>query len=124
MILSVRRRFRVDTAFLRQLSQYPPRPRGGGGGGGGGAGNGRGRRRLARGPRDRGPGSYAVIRRAQAPLPRQRAVSRGGGMFSRRSNGDVKKSTQKVLDPKKDVLTRLKHLRALLGHTLWWSGTV
>lgn len=36
-------------------------------------------------------------------------------MFSRRSHGDVKKSTQKVLDPKKDVLTRLKHLRALLG---------
>ncbi|XP_045632238.1 ral GTPase-activating protein subunit alpha-2-like isoform X2 [Ursus americanus] len=33
-------------------------------------------------------------------------------MFSRRSHGDVK-STQKVLDPKKDVLTRLKHLRAL-----------
>ncbi|XP_007953568.1 ral GTPase-activating protein subunit alpha-2-like, partial [Orycteropus afer afer] len=36
-------------------------------------------------------------------------------MFSRRSHGDVKKSIQKVLDPKKDVLTRLKHLRALLG---------
>ncbi|MBN3271666.1 RGPA2 protein, partial [Polyodon spathula] len=35
-------------------------------------------------------------------------------MFSRKSHGDVKKSTQKVLDPKKDVLTRLKHLRALL----------
>ncbi|KAF6089135.1 Ral GTPase activating protein catalytic subunit alpha 2 [Phyllostomus discolor] len=38
-------------------------------------------------------------------------------MFSRRSHGDVKKSTQKVLDPKKDVLTRLKHLRALLENT-------
>ncbi|KAM4830349.1 ral GTPase-activating protein subunit alpha-2 isoform X3 [Urocitellus parryii] len=37
-------------------------------------------------------------------------------MFSRRSYGDVKKSTQKVLDPKKDVLTRLKHLRALLDN--------
>ncbi|XP_041105406.1 ral GTPase-activating protein subunit alpha-2-like isoform X4 [Polyodon spathula] len=36
------------------------------------------------------------------------------GMFSRKSYGDVKKSTQKVLDPKKDVLTRLKHLRSLL----------
>ncbi|KAJ8392987.1 hypothetical protein AAFF_G00068910, partial [Aldrovandia affinis] len=36
------------------------------------------------------------------------------GMFSRRGHGDVKKSTQKVLDPKKDVLTRLKHLRSLL----------
>ncbi|XP_055494962.1 ral GTPase-activating protein subunit alpha-2 isoform X3 [Leucoraja erinacea] len=35
-------------------------------------------------------------------------------MFSRKPHGDVKKSTQKVLDPKKDVLTRLKHLRALL----------
>ncbi|MBN3301758.1 RGPA2 protein, partial [Amia calva] len=35
-------------------------------------------------------------------------------MFSRRSHGDVKKSSQKVLDPKKDVLTRLKHLRSLL----------
>ncbi|XP_057168808.1 ral GTPase-activating protein subunit alpha-1-like [Ursus arctos] len=37
-------------------------------------------------------------------------------MFSRRSHGDVKKSPQKVLDPKKDVLTRLKHLRAPLGN--------
>ncbi|KAM4541996.1 ral GTPase-activating protein subunit alpha-2 isoform 2-T2 [Odontesthes bonariensis] len=35
-------------------------------------------------------------------------------MFTRRGHGDVKKSTQKVLDPKKDVLTRLKHLRALI----------
>ncbi|XP_070698012.1 ral GTPase-activating protein subunit alpha-2 isoform X2 [Pempheris klunzingeri] len=35
-------------------------------------------------------------------------------MFTRRVHGDVKKSTQKVLDPKKDVLTRLKHLRSLL----------
>ncbi|XP_069090445.1 ral GTPase-activating protein subunit alpha-2 isoform X2 [Pleurodeles waltl] len=35
-------------------------------------------------------------------------------MFSRRNHGDLKKSTQKVLDPKKDVLTRLKHLRAVL----------
>ncbi|KAJ0008846.1 hypothetical protein NQD34_016261 [Periophthalmus magnuspinnatus] len=35
-------------------------------------------------------------------------------MFTRRGHGDVKKSTQKVLDPRKDVMTRLKHLRALL----------
>ncbi|XP_067389000.1 ral GTPase-activating protein subunit alpha-2 isoform X4 [Emydura macquarii macquarii] len=35
-------------------------------------------------------------------------------MFSRKSHADVKKSTQKALDPKKDVLTRLKHLKALL----------
>lgn len=40
------------------------------------------------------------------------------GMFSRRGHGDVKKSTQKVLDPKKDVLTRLKHLRSLLGEQM------
>uniref|UniRef100_A0A673ITA2 Ral GTPase-activating protein subunit alpha-1-like n=1 Tax=Sinocyclocheilus rhinocerous TaxID=307959 RepID=A0A673ITA2_9TELE len=32
-------------------------------------------------------------------------------MFSKKPHGDVRKSTQKVLDPKKDVLTRLKHLR-------------
>ncbi|XP_062864110.1 ral GTPase-activating protein subunit alpha-2 [Trichomycterus rosablanca] len=38
-------------------------------------------------------------------------------MFTRRGYGDVKKSTQKVLDPKKDVLTRLKHLRSLLDNT-------
>ena len=41
-------------------------------------------------------------------------------MFTRRGHGDIKKSTQKVLDPKKDVLTRLKHLRSLLGE---WNVT-
>ncbi|XP_071971628.1 ral GTPase-activating protein subunit alpha-1 isoform X5 [Engystomops pustulosus] len=35
-------------------------------------------------------------------------------MFSKKTHGDVKKSTQKVLDPKKDVLTRLKHLRVVI----------
>ncbi|XP_066479079.1 ral GTPase-activating protein subunit alpha-2 isoform X1 [Tiliqua scincoides] len=35
-------------------------------------------------------------------------------MFSRRGHADVKKSAQKALDPRKDVLTRLKHLRALV----------
>ncbi|XP_044127388.1 ral GTPase-activating protein subunit alpha-1 isoform X4 [Bufo gargarizans] len=35
-------------------------------------------------------------------------------MFSKKTHGDVKKSTQKVLDPKKDVLTRLKHLRIMI----------
>ncbi|RMC08055.1 hypothetical protein DUI87_15528 [Hirundo rustica rustica] len=35
-------------------------------------------------------------------------------MFSRKSHADVRKSTQKALDPKRDVLTRLRHLRALL----------
>ncbi|KAM4040885.1 ral GTPase-activating protein subunit alpha-2 isoform 1-T1 [Anomaloglossus baeobatrachus] len=40
-------------------------------------------------------------------------------MFSRKSHGDLKKSTQKVLDPKKDVPTRLKHLRAVLDIQEW-----
>nr|DBA27024.1 TPA: hypothetical protein GDO54_011206 [Pyxicephalus adspersus] len=40
-------------------------------------------------------------------------------MFSRRGHGDLKKSTQKVLDPKKDVPTRLKHLRAVLDIQEW-----
>ncbi|CAM9497956.1 unnamed protein product [Lampetra fluviatilis] len=42
----------------------------------------------------------------------------GGGaaaMFSKKPHaGDVKKSMQKILDPKKDVLTRLKHLRTVI----------
>lgn len=36
-------------------------------------------------------------------------------MFSKKPHGDVKKSTQKVLDTKKDALTRLKHLRCVIG---------
>ncbi|XP_075452355.1 ral GTPase-activating protein subunit alpha-2 isoform X4 [Ascaphus truei] len=40
-------------------------------------------------------------------------------MFSRRGHGDLKKSTQKVLDPKKDAPTRLKHLRAVLDIQEW-----
>uniref|UniRef100_A0A8B9C2V9 Ral GTPase activating protein catalytic subunit alpha 2 n=1 Tax=Anser brachyrhynchus TaxID=132585 RepID=A0A8B9C2V9_9AVES len=35
-------------------------------------------------------------------------------MFSRKGHADARKCTQKALDPKRDVLTRLKHLRALL----------
>ncbi|XP_078720544.1 ral GTPase-activating protein subunit alpha-1-like isoform X2 [Lampetra fluviatilis] len=36
-------------------------------------------------------------------------------MFSKKPHaGDVKKSMQKILDPKKDVLTRLKHLRTVI----------
>ncbi|XP_029349383.1 ral GTPase-activating protein subunit alpha-1 isoform X2 [Echeneis naucrates] len=35
-------------------------------------------------------------------------------MFSKKPHGDVKKSTQKVLESKKDVLTRLKHLRIVI----------
>uniref|UniRef100_A0A3Q3A3P8 Ral GTPase activating protein catalytic subunit alpha 1 n=1 Tax=Kryptolebias marmoratus TaxID=37003 RepID=A0A3Q3A3P8_KRYMA len=38
-------------------------------------------------------------------------------MFSKKTHGDVKKSTQKVLDPKKDVLTRLKHLRIIIENS-------
>uniref|UniRef100_A0A8C3BEE1 Ral GTPase activating protein catalytic subunit alpha 2 n=1 Tax=Cairina moschata TaxID=8855 RepID=A0A8C3BEE1_CAIMO len=34
-------------------------------------------------------------------------------MFSRKGHADARKCTQKALDPKRDVLTRLKHLRAL-----------
>ncbi|KAJ8341812.1 hypothetical protein SKAU_G00341030 [Synaphobranchus kaupii] len=70
------------------------------------------RRTWSRRPRRR----YGI-----APLPCLHTHEKGGdwdqtaGMFSRRGHGDVKKSTQKVLDPKKDVLTRLKHLRSLLG---------
>lgn len=35
----------------------------------------------------------------------------------RKSNkdGDIKKAAQKVADPKKDTLTRLKHLKTVLG---------
>ncbi|KAG8560783.1 hypothetical protein GDO81_015128 [Engystomops pustulosus] len=42
-------------------------------------------------------------------------------MFSKKTHGDVKKSTQKVLDPKKDVLTRLKHLRVVIEKTRQWK---
>lgn len=38
-------------------------------------------------------------------------------MFSRKGHADARKCTQKALDPKRDVLTRLKHLRALLGES-------
>lgn len=36
----------------------------------------------------------------------------------RKSNkdGDIKKAAQKVADPKKDTLTRLKHLKTVLGN--------
>ncbi|KAM9148018.1 ral GTPase-activating protein subunit alpha-1 isoform 2-T2 [Pangshura tecta] len=35
-------------------------------------------------------------------------------MFSKKPHGDVRKSTQKVLDSRKDPFTRLKHLRVLI----------
>ncbi|XP_064622191.1 ral GTPase-activating protein subunit alpha-1-like isoform X2 [Lineus longissimus] len=37
-------------------------------------------------------------------------------MFSKKQQGDIRKSSQKVLDPKKDTVTRLKHLRILLDN--------
>lgn len=36
-------------------------------------------------------------------------------MFSKKPHADVKKSTQKFLDSKKDSFTRLKHLRIVIG---------
>ncbi|CAL1264601.1 unnamed protein product [Larinioides sclopetarius] len=38
-------------------------------------------------------------------------------MFSKKPHSDVKKSSQKVLDPKKDCLSRLKHLRIVLDNS-------
>lgn len=36
-------------------------------------------------------------------------------MFSKKPHADVKKSTQKIQDLKKDAATRLKHLKIVLG---------
>lgn len=36
-------------------------------------------------------------------------------MFSKKINVDVKKSTSKIQDSKKDSATRLKHLKLVLG---------
>lgn len=44
-------------------------------------------------------------------------------MFGRKAGGDVRKSAVKVLDPKKDLVTRLKHLRIVLGE-LYFGITV
>ncbi|XP_025023994.1 ral GTPase-activating protein subunit alpha-1 isoform X5 [Python bivittatus] len=38
-------------------------------------------------------------------------------MFSKKPHGDVRKSTQKVLDTRKDPLTRLKHLRVVIENS-------
>lgn len=43
-------------------------------------------------------------------------------MFSKKPHGDVRKSTQKVLDTRKDPLTRLKHLRVLIGEAAGREG--
>jgi hypothetical protein len=37
-------------------------------------------------------------------------------------DGDLKKSVLKVSDPKKDALTRLKHLRHVLGNVANFQG--
>lgn len=42
-------------------------------------------------------------------------------MFSKKSHADVKKSTQKFLDSKKDTATRLKHLRIVIGELAYLS---
>lgn len=39
-------------------------------------------------------------------------------MFTRKSHVDIKKSAQKILDSRKELLTRLKHLRVILGTIL------
>lgn len=39
-------------------------------------------------------------------------------MFSKKSLVDIKKSTAKLQDPKKDVPTRIKHLKLILGKWL------
>jgi len=36
-------------------------------------------------------------------------------MFGRKAHGDAKKAMLKVLDTKRDLVTRLKHLRFILG---------
>lgn len=54
-----------------------------------------------------------ALGRALPSFPR--SPPEGLAMFSRKGHADARKSTQKALDPKRDVLTRLKHLRALLG---------
>jgi len=36
-------------------------------------------------------------------------------MFGRRAHGDAKRSAMKVLDAKRDLVTRLRHLRYILG---------
>lgn len=36
-------------------------------------------------------------------------------MFTKRNLVDIKKSTSKLQDPKKDLTTRIKHLKIILG---------
>ncbi|KAL1789809.1 ral GTPase-activating protein subunit alpha-1 isoform X2 [Sigmodon hispidus] len=78
-------------------------------------------RLLVAAARDSDPPYWSRGRRfcaaGAARLRRRAAAGRGRGgrtMFSKKPHGDVKKSTQKVLDTKKDALTRLKHLRIVI----------
>lgn len=41
-------------------------------------------------------------------------------MFSKKLHADVKKSTQKIQDVKKESPTRFKHLRIILGMLLYF----
>ncbi|XP_057222915.1 ral GTPase-activating protein subunit alpha-1 isoform X7 [Malurus melanocephalus] len=73
-------------------------------------GVGRRRRRRCRLWLCRGPGAG----RSGGRCPPLERGAGPGGMFSKKPHGDVRKSTQKVLDTRKDPLTRLKHLRVLI----------
>jgi len=42
-------------------------------------------------------------------------------MFSKKASIDVKKSTQKFLDGKRDIPTRFRHLKIVLGKFLMFS---
>uniref|UniRef100_A0A8C5QVX0 Ral GTPase activating protein catalytic subunit alpha 1 n=1 Tax=Leptobrachium leishanense TaxID=445787 RepID=A0A8C5QVX0_9ANUR len=70
---------------------------------------GRARDQLPPRPPSRGRAPPSLLPGGSAPPPSLRS-----GMFSKKTHGDVKKSTQKVLDTKKDVLTRMKHLRIVI----------
>lgn len=101
----------VPPGCAHPVARAPPsrsQSRGGGGGAAGGGGE------SPRDPR-RLPPDAVTTRAAQAPAAPPAGPSPRGGMFSRRSHGDVRKSAQKALDPRKDAATRLRHLRALLG---------
>ncbi|KAG8223110.1 hypothetical protein J437_LFUL014249, partial [Ladona fulva] len=37
-------------------------------------------------------------------------------MFSKKIHADVKKSTQKIQDPKKDTATRLRHIKIIIDN--------
>lgn len=45
-------------------------------------------------------------------------------MFGRKAQADVKKSAAKVLDLKKDTVTRLKHLRVVIGKLFYFVGNL